>query len=513
MGWMRESLDREAAVEAANLANKKALTRASETEAAQRELENKAAQQKLDDEAAARALLAKLPELMANKQSAEKLNQIDLNDHAGDSEPNAQPAATPGLSDTARQAIAAQANAKYPTLGGMAGQNVLGNQGLTADTAKAGGYDVPQQAPFDPNAPQTNLITGQTSGTRYAGVDGTPHPFRDAQSTDQADAEAAMARKAGAGIAQGQAQLDQGTRELGKTRTQVLGDMGGLQYAGNSPTMANAYSMAGTQDQRDVFTGRKMAAMAQEDDPLVRQRIALAADDKALGDVYNDKYTQTNETARAITTRKMGIEDRDYLANKREEAAAAKTAADSGTGLTKSDEQLISKLIVSRGSPFAKVDMSLNQVKQAETILKQPTVTQGEYAQALQNMANAAGVGAGTPGGETNIYQTIGQKIQQLTASPSNVLSQQMRKQEIDRLGGIKTTLHDWANSTLDNAETGLSATGVQSQKWQTLRTKYGAPQASGGAGGNLQTLTTRAQVQALKPGTHFMWNGVEHVR
>jgi hypothetical protein len=504
------SKEEEAQIRAAEAARTQLL----QEQAKQALLENKAAEQKQADEAATRAILAKLPELMANKQSAEKLGQIDLNDHAGDSEPQAQ-LATPGLSDYQRQSVADQANAKYPTLGGQAGQNVLGNQGLTADTAKAGGYDVPEQTAIDPNAPQTSLITGQMSGTRYAGVDGnTPHPFSDAQSTDQADYEASLARKAGAGIAQGQAQLDAGSRELGKSRTQVLGDMGGLQYAANSPTMKEAYSTAGTQDQRDAFNGRKMAAMAQENDPLIRQRIALAADDKALGDVYNDKYTQTNETNRAITTRKMGIEDRDYLANKRLEADAEKTAANAATGLTKTDEQLISKLIVSRGSPLAKVDQSLSQVKQAETVLKQPTVTQGEYAQALQNMANAAGVGAGTPGGETNLYQTIGQKIQQLTSSPANVLSAQMRKQEIDRLGGIKTTLHDWANSTLDNAETGLSQTGVQSTKWQALRTKYGTVTPTPAANqGNLQTFTTRAQVQALKPGTHFIWNGVEHVR
>jgi hypothetical protein len=167
------------------------------------------------DETASRKILADYGQKRALADSTQTLGQIDLNGMGGDT-----PAPEPTKLIPSQQAdVARQANARYPSLGGLAGASVLNKGALGLAGVQRAGYSVgPGREP-----PEASPIAGSP-------------------------AEGALAR--------GQAELDQGAAAAGKTRTGLLSDVGGLALA-HSPTMEKAFATTEKQDTADAMAAEK----------------------------------------------------------------------------------------------------------------------------------------------------------------------------------------------------------------------------------------------------------------
>jgi hypothetical protein len=136
---------------------------------------------------------------------------------------------------------------------------------------------IPQPDPNDTGEGSTSLLTGKTTWNLGGGKDDTIE-------TDTLDPEQTADTIKGLGEASDK------LAATPKSRLGILNSLGGDVAAASNPEVRTFATNLGGQDATDSFAQRKMALMAEENDPVARRRIAAANTEKDLSDVGNDEY-------------------------------------------------------------------------------------------------------------------------------------------------------------------------------------------------------------------------------
>ena len=233
----------------------------------------------LSNEKGAQSALDAYAQAQAQKMQAVKDNalygQKNLNGLGGDTA-GSQPTK---LIPSQQADVAAQANAKYPSLGNLAGNAVLNKPALNISDVQNAGYDVgPGRLP-----PESSPVAGSSSEARIA---------KTAQ------------------------QMATANQRLGQSWLGMLSDVGGLKYLGN-PSVAATAKEAQAQDATDMDKQNLASIKAKSasiNDPALQNRIQSAVTSKDAADALNDYYKSTSDYGRQKDIEQMKIQGQKDIA-------------------------------------------------------------------------------------------------------------------------------------------------------------------------------------------------------
>jgi len=388
------------------------------------DLQAKLLQQKLDEEADKKTkaemynkqfqdMIGKVQGAQNNIQTAKDLGQIQIGDNGGDSQPQTPMAGEP------LQDLAAQADQKYPSLGGLAGKSVMGKTNITEQQAIDAGY-----SPMPGQAVAAEPIAGSPSE---------------------------------ASLNQGNQDLKEGQAMVGKSRTDLYNGLGGLQFQAN-PYTSEAASKIGQQ----LYDQDK----ADETAKTATSNAATKADWEKSSQAAEERWHNENN-ATQLKIAEMNNATKSANAGSRLQGASRGAAA-----------TIMSRLNSDKN--FQKQDMNVSSSIHGLGLLDQMQKPDGSYditapqsAELAMIMANLAGSGTShtleeyRAMNQSGLQKSMLDAYNRMTGSNLNVLPPNwanLYRESIGRQGAISQMLRDKAIDPVVNMITAGSTTPEQKE-------------------------------------------------